>query len=273
MSFNFRKAMNTISDVVQNRPIPLREFDQIYMKVGDLIIQSDFIARRFNNLDVLFIGDGDAISLTIMHLKNQGIFNYGPSKIHVLDFDERVVNSINKFASNNELSTCISSELYNVADPLPTNLLVCKDAFYTNPPWGASNDGESVIAFMERGMESLVKNGLAAIVIADDETLPWTQEILHKTQHVFINNGYMIIEMIPGLANYHLDDAPELKSCTLITKKIDEVNTIKISKPLDQKRLYNFYGRESPLRVRYIRDLSRLNRRRAQDGSYSLEPM
>ena len=59
MPLDFRKAMNTLSDVVHNRPPPLREFDQIYMKVGDLIIQADFIARNFNELDVVFIGDGD----------------------------------------------------------------------------------------------------------------------------------------------------------------------------------------------------------------------
>jgi N4-bis(aminopropyl)spermidine synthase len=273
LSFDFRKAMNTISDVVQNRPIPLREFDQIYMKVGDLIIQAEFIARRFDKLNVLFIGDGDAISLSVMHLKTKGIFNYGPSKIHVLDFDERVVNSINNFAKKNEMAPYISSSLYNVADPLPENLLACKDAFYTNPPWGASNEGESVIAFMERGMESLIKNGLAVIVIADDETLLWTQDILQKVQLAFINNGYMIVEMIPGLHNYHLDDAPDLKSCTLITKKIHEEYTLKESKPLETERLYNFYGRQSPLRIRYVRDNSGLNRGRAHDSSYSLEPL
>ncbi len=136
MSLDFRIAMNTISDVVQNRPIPLREFDQIYMKVGDLIIQADFIARCFNGLDVLFVGDGDAVSLSIMHLKNQDVFDFGPSYIHVIDFDERIVNSINKFAKDNDLSSCISAELYNVTDPLPISFQNKKNAFYTNPPWG-----------------------------------------------------------------------------------------------------------------------------------------
>ena len=63
MAIDFRKALNTISDVVQNRPIALREFDQIYMKVGDLVIQADLIARRFSGMNVISIGDGDAICL------------------------------------------------------------------------------------------------------------------------------------------------------------------------------------------------------------------
>lgn len=38
MEFDLRKAINAISDVVQNRPAPIREFDQIYMKVADMVI-------------------------------------------------------------------------------------------------------------------------------------------------------------------------------------------------------------------------------------------
>ena len=36
MKLDIRLAMNAVSDVIQNRPQPLREFDQIYMKAGDL---------------------------------------------------------------------------------------------------------------------------------------------------------------------------------------------------------------------------------------------
>jgi predicted methyltransferase len=71
MALDFREALNAISDVVQNRPAPLREFDQIYMKVADLVIQAEFIARKFDGLDTVFIGDGDSISLSTMHLKQK----------------------------------------------------------------------------------------------------------------------------------------------------------------------------------------------------------
>lgn len=38
-------AINAISDVVQNRPRPLREMDQIYMKTGDMVLQSEMVAK------------------------------------------------------------------------------------------------------------------------------------------------------------------------------------------------------------------------------------
>ncbi len=273
MEIDFRTALNTISDVVQNRPIPLREFDQIYMKVGDLIIQTEFIARKFNNLDVLFVGDGDSISLSIMHLKMQGVFEYGPNTIKVLDFDERIVNSINRFAKDNNLKEYISADLYNVFDPLPETIRSNKDAFYTNPPWGASNEGESVSIFVERGIESLKLGGLGAIVMADDEEFDWTKIVLQKTQMKMIDYGFLIYEMIPGLHNYHLDDAPNLKSCTILIKQTREYKNDDRDKPISKERLSNFYGRNHSLRVRYVRDLSGPHYNKASDKTYELEPL
>ena len=42
---DLRAALNAISDVVQNRPRPLRELDQIYMKTGDMVMQSQLVAK------------------------------------------------------------------------------------------------------------------------------------------------------------------------------------------------------------------------------------
>src|SRR6267143_1502376 len=103
--------INAVSDVIQNRPLPLREFDQIYMKAGDMVLQTQFVARRFDK-------------------KKLGNF----------------------------------------------------DVFYTNPPWGASNEGESVKVFAERGMEAVGRDGEGIIVIADDPELIWARDVLFATQ-------------------------------------------------------------------------------------------
>ena len=62
---DIKAAINAISDVVQNRPRPLRNFDQIYMKVGDMVMQAELIARWADGKRVAFIGDGDAISVSV----------------------------------------------------------------------------------------------------------------------------------------------------------------------------------------------------------------
>jgi predicted methyltransferase len=273
MELDFRLALNTISDVVQNRPPPLREFDQIYMKVGDLVIQAEFIARTFNELDVIFIGDGDSISLSVMHLRNQGVFSYGPRQITVVDFDERIVNSINHFADHNELSGKIVGELYNVCDSLPVTLHRRFGAFYTNPPWGASNDGQSVTSFVRRGIEAVMPHGLGAIVIADDRALRWTGEVLHHTQEMLVNGGFIISQMIPSLHKYHLDDAPDLASCCMLVRDVAGLPSVVESKELPKDALINFYGRKNPLKFHYVMDRSGLNSGKAPDVSYELVPI
>ena len=273
MALDLREALNTISDVVQNRPAPLREFDQIYMKIGDLVIQAEFIARKFDGLDIIFIGDGDSISLSTVHLKQKKVFAYGPSHIRVLDFDERVVNSINHFAYNNDLADKIQAMLYNVCDPLPAAYRCVSDAFYTNPPWGASNDGRSVTAFVQRGIEAIKSKGMGAVVIADDEALEWTSQVLLRTQDMLIKSGFIVSEMIPGLHKYHLDDAPELTSCCILARDVATQQRLANSEPLSTDVLTNFYGRNNPLQVHYVKDLSGLNRGNASDGSYELIPL
>ena len=169
------KAFNALSDVVVNRPPPLREFDQIYMKISDMLLQAELLSRWVNGRSVVFLGDGDAIGLTLVHLQKEEIFDRGPSKVHVLDFDERIVNSIRSFAEKYDVEDKITAELYNVFDPLPENHIASFDAFYTNPPFGASNGGRSVEAFVRRGDEALASDGMSCIVVADDPNFSWTR--------------------------------------------------------------------------------------------------
>lgn len=271
MEFDLRKAINAISDVVQNRPPPLREFDQIYMKVADMVIQAEYVARVFNKKDIVFVGDGDGIALSAAHLKAQEVIGYGPNSITVLDFDERIVNSICRFGEKLQPKVKISAHLYNVAEALPAEHFGTYDGFHINPPWGASNGGESVLAFFERGSQATKDNGLGIVVIGDDPELPWTQEVLRDTQRRAFELGYVVSELLPQLHEYHLDDAPELRSCSCLFRRIDASCMEKDSKPLDHSRRDNFYGKSSPLRFRYVRERPTLNAARESDWLYELE--
>src|ERR1051325_2843471 len=95
---DLRAAINAISDVIENRPRSLREFDQIYMKAGDMVLQSELVARWAGGKRLAFIGDGDAISVCVAYLQKREIINYGPSEIVVFDFDERICSAVTRFA-------------------------------------------------------------------------------------------------------------------------------------------------------------------------------
>ena len=91
---DLRRAINAVSDVVQNRPRPLREFDQIHMKTGDIVLQSEVVANWSDNKRLAFIGDSDAVSVAVAYLKVREVLDFGPSKITVFDFDERTVSAV-----------------------------------------------------------------------------------------------------------------------------------------------------------------------------------
>jgi len=256
MSIDFRQCLYALSDVVINRPSPLRLYDQIYMKLPDMLLQAEVMGRWFNGRSVAFIGDGDAIGLALAHLGTQRLIPGCPRRIHILDFDERIVHSVRNFASEHSIEGVISSELYNVADPLPREHWQEYDAFYTNPPWGAFNGGSSVRAFVNRGIEATKPRAWGSIVIGDHRDFSWTQEVLACTQAHVQEAGFHVAEMLPEFHRYHLDDNPEITSCCLIVRREGGPSLSYASVPLNQDQLINFYGREAPLKARYIRDLT-----------------
>lgn len=266
---DLRLAINAISDVVQNRPRPLREFDQIYMKTGDMVLQSELVARWSDGKRLAFIGDGDAISICVAYLHKRDIVNYGPSEIVVYDFDERIVGAVTRFADMERLSN-VRAELYNCLDAFPGPTTY--DCFYTNPPWGASNEGESVKVFMQRGMEAIGYRGEGMVVIADDLELEWTKRVLARVQSYSIDSGFYVQRMMSRLHSYHLDDAPDLRSCNLVIRAVAgperAEQSVRISDPA---RLANFYGRENPPRVKYVREMKRLDYGKAHEDEYAFE--
>jgi len=66
------------------------------------------------------------------------------------------------------------------------------DFFYTNPPWGASNNGESVKLFVQRGMEAVDFAGEGMVVIADDEELEWPKRVLAAVQRFAVESGFFV---------------------------------------------------------------------------------
>lgn len=268
---DIRAAVNAVSDVIQNRPRPLREFDQIYMKAGDMVLQSEFVARWADGRRLAFIGDGDAISVCVAYLQRRGIFAYGPSCIMVFDFDERICKAVERFADQERLEN-LGSELYNCLDAFDHSTEF--DCFYTNPPWGASNDGDSVCAFMQRGMEVVRFSGEGIVVLADDPELDWCGRVLGNVQRFALESGFYVQRMMPQLHLYHLDDAPELRSCNLLLRSSPRNRPRGPSVPItDPARLANFYGRDNPARVRYVREKQRLDYGKAHQDEYQLEEL
>jgi predicted methyltransferase len=266
---DLRAAINAISDVTQNRPRPLRDHDQIYMKAGDMVMQSEIVARWADGKRLAFIGDGDAISVCVAYLQRKQIVEYGPSLITVFDFDERIVSAVKRFADKERLEN-LDAHLYNCLERFPQ--VGGFEFFYTNPPWGASNGGNSVNVFVQRGMESTGYAGEGMVVIADDDELEWTHRVLRNVQQFANRAGFFVARMHSKLHGYHLDDAPDLKSCNIIFRAVPDPSKAAASEPItDPDRLANFYGKDNGPKVRYVRERKRLDYGKAHEDEYILE--
>jgi N4-bis(aminopropyl)spermidine synthase len=241
------------------------------MKAGDMVLQSEFVAQWADGKRLAFIGDGDAISLCVAYLRRLGILGYGPSHLAVFDFDERICNSIARFAESQEIEA-IEANLYNCVDPFPR--MSEFDCFYTNPPWGRSNAGSSVRIFMQRGMEAAGYAGEGVVLLADDPALDWSRQVLANVERHALQAGYYVGEMIPQRHEYHLDDNPRLRSCNLLLRSVSgrkrRTKSVSVS---DSASLADFYGKDQPARVQYVRERHVVGYGQANADEYSLEEL
>ena len=144
-----------------------------------------------------------------------------------------------------------------MADPLPEPYWQRFGCFYTNPPFGASNNGRSIEAFLLRGVEAVGKDATGCLVVADDPAVAWTRAVMLATQRTVLASGFVVAELLPEFHHYHLDDLPELTSCSMVICRVEYSSQEYSSKRLPRSMLLDFYGEESPLRVRYVRDRTR----------------
>lgn len=249
----------SLTELIQNnRPPSIREYDQIPMRSTYLLAHAKYISTKFKKKRVVFIGDHDCVSLLIGLLSYNG-YSLMPTKMLVLDFDERLLLFIKNIAHKYGFSNHLDVMLYNAFDPIPRALNFNFNYFHTNPPYGSRNNGESARLFISRGLE-LVKAHPAAqgcIILPDNGKREWTQKSMQETQKFLINLNWKIEEKINNAHKYHLDDDPELPSSRLIISRStqDEILLPNIAgRRVRNDEIPHFYGRTVfPPYPRYIK--------------------
>jgi N4-bis(aminopropyl)spermidine synthase len=87
-----------------------------------------------------------------------------------------------------------------------------------------------------------------------------------------LSSGFFVQRMMSRLHSYHLDDAPNLKSCNLVFKALPGTRPPGPSAAItDGARLEHFYGRDNPPKVRYVREKKRLDYGKAHEDEYYFE--
>lgn len=154
-----QEELELVQEISALRPKPNRTIDQIYMKPICMLVQAKLIASYLDNKDLIFIGDGDHQSVLC------GIYS-SPKSITVLDIDSRIVKSIPSVGRRHNIE--IDAYQYDVLKPLPKRFIRKFNFFYTNPPYGSKNAGQSGIVFISRCIEACKFPSEGCIVLPHD---------------------------------------------------------------------------------------------------------
>ncbi len=236
-----------VAVVEQARPPALRAYDQIPMRGEDLIRQVRLVAPLLADRAVVFVGDYDSASALMGLLAACGDVPC-PSQMLVLDFDERVLATMEMLARRYGFADRLEVRRYNVFDPVPRDLVGRYDWFYTNPPYGASNSGGSARLFIARGCELVRLNGHGCIILPDGADRPWTRRAMMATQQFLTAHNWLVGAKFDEMHRYHLDDDPHLASSLLLVEHVADADDLRRPMPYCGRRVRmseipHFYGR------------------------------
>lgn len=250
-----RAAVKAVSQV---RPQSLRSFDQIPMRPLDLIRQVKLMAPYLAGKSVVFLGDHDGTSLLLGILSRDQAYPK-PKSMLILDFDERLLVAARKLAIEYGFSDLLETQLYNVFDPVPSDLVGRFDWFYTNPPYGCRNQGESARLFIARCCElACPQYAKGCIIIPDAENRPWTSTAMDTTDYFLHQYGWTIHEKLNQMHQYQLDDDQELASSVILVKRSSYSQPSSqamsyVGRRVDFSEIPHFYGLTvNPPYPRYI---------------------
>lgn len=239
--------------IKENRPLPLRKFDQTYMKTGSMIFQAKQFYHYLENKNVVFLGDGDGAELMYGLLLAKGLVEKVKG-VTLLDFDERILNYHRKVYEKNCLSSFYQLNLinYNVLNPVPKHLKNTFDMFYINPPYGSKNKGFSCITWLTRCLDLCKDKCYGCIIIPCSDEYQWSIEAMETIQKYLIDNGFIIREFYPNIHHYFLDI--DLTSSTLIVERIRSTQNKYSNEKLPEEMIKNLYGTNIDMPISIIDD-------------------
>ncbi len=193
----FREILKEFKRIVKQRPRPTLDFFQGYMQEEDVIARVALM-HHYGDLykkDFILIGDDDLLSIALS-------LTQLPSRITVLDIDERLGDFIKN--ANEKYGFDIEFRRYNVAEPLPKDLIGNFDVFSSEPLETLTG----LKAFVSRGISCLKENGVGyfGLTILEASHQKWLaiQRLLSRMNCVItdIIRGFSIYPMDYGTVNY-----------------------------------------------------------------------
>jgi len=187
----FDEVLREFKEIVKDRPSPTLDFFQGYMQEQDVVARVALMHYHGDlyRKDIVLIGDDDllSIALSLSHL---------PSRILVLDIDKKLGDFIKRV--NKNYGFTIEFRNYNVADPLPSDLVENFDVFSSEPLETTSG----LRAFLSRGVSCLKENGVGyfGLTVLEASRKKWL-----AVQKLLTRMNCVITDVIGGFSKYPMD--------------------------------------------------------------------
>ena len=231
--------------LLYNRPIPHREYDQIYMRARSMVEQVEFVREYLYGKTIAFLGDGDGMSILLALISKK--IDLGIKEMAVFDFDERILNEYAKICSEQEITIPMHFKLYNIINPIDPSEKSKYDFFYINPPYGSKNEGLSCILWLIRCIELSTENAEGCVIVPNDRNIPWTIRCVTNIFQFLEESGFQRTRIINNIHHYHLDDNPSLLSSMIIVHRIISIKSKYDGKRIPLHLCKNLYGSIRPI--------------------------
>lgn len=205
-----KKIGAIVNKISKLRPKSNELIDQCPISNKDLTQRVKLILNNvspINKKRILFIGDDDLASAVLANLSKP--------QLTVIDIDEEVLSTIKNAVFDHLNIKRINANILDIIDgktkdPIQSNF----DVFVTDPPY--TETGYKY--FLSYGIKHLTMNGLAFLAVPYMNYEEWSSELLFKVEKILLQNGLVIIEIIPGFAEYMHTD--KIISSIIIAKKV-----------------------------------------------------
>ena len=206
ISEEFRSILEKFSVIVKERPAPIVEYIQGYMREEDVIRRVIFM-HYYNDLkdkNIIIIGDDDLLSIALALTKL-------PKRIVVLDIDKRLVDFLKEINKKENLNIKVWE--YNIKEPFPKKLKRKFDLFSCEPLETYSG----LKLFIGRGINALKKNGVGYFGLTVQEaSYPKWQYI----QKLILKANGVITDVIKGFSSYPVNSYKSFNCEEVLLKRL-----------------------------------------------------
>ena len=217
------------SEISAFRPPANPSLEQFLMEPESMVTQVELLENKLGLLDnVVFIGDDDHISLLMAR--------FCDVNVSVFDIDQRVVESINTYATLHRLQ--VHASLYDVRDEFP-------DAgkfnfFYINPPYSSKNNALGVKVWLMRALDAIRANGEGVLVfpaVPENKELEWVASTLLEITRYLVDASCIIYQVSDQVQSYYETNDKYLYSTNYLIRRVGHAQAPRICVPQGE-RLY-----------------------------------